>query len=69
MGTPFLHPSSIGPELGTVEKDGVMYYRVACTGKSTRTNQPKVLLVEFNERSVRVKELGWTDWQYNGIGS
>jgi len=64
ISAPFIHWT----ELGTVERDGFMYYRVACTGKSTRTNQPKVLLVEFNERSFRVKELCWSTGSAMGLG-
>jgi len=47
-------------ELGTCEKDGAVKYRVACTAKSTRTNQPKLLLIEYGVDSVRVQELSWT---------
>ena len=55
-------------ELGTCEKDGVVRYRIACTGKSTRTNQPKLLLVEFGVDSVHVKELSWTGGSTLGLG-
>lgn len=55
-------------ELGTCEKDGAVHYRIACTGKSTRTNQPKLLLVEFGVDSVRVQELGWTGGSTLGLG-
>ena len=55
-------------ELGTCEKDGGVHYRIACTGKSTRTNQPKLLLVEFSVDSVRVQELSWTGGSTLGLG-
>lgn len=56
--------SIVGPfnhwtELGVVYNDNGMYFRVACIGRSSRTNQPKVLCIEFNEKDVRVKELVW----------
>lgn len=46
-------------ELGCVEYDHATYFRVACVGKSSRTSQPKLLCVDFNEDAVRVKELAW----------
>ena len=64
ISSPFIHWT----ELGVVEKDGAVYYRVACSGKSTRTNQPKAILVEFNASSVRVKELAWSAGSTLGLG-
>ena len=55
-------------ELGTYEKDGTVHYRVVCTGKSTRTNQPKLLLVEYGVDSVHVMELSWTGGSTLGLG-
>ena len=61
-------PYSNWTELGTVTKNRSCFYRAACVGKSTRTNQPKLLLVEFNEYSVNVKELSWVGGSSMGLG-
>lgn len=55
-------------ELGLVEKAGTSLYRLACTGKSTRTNQPKVLMIEYNSTSVQMKELNWLGASTMGLG-
>ena len=55
-------------ELGIVENNGSPYYRVTCVGKSTRSNQPKLVCVEFNRESVRIKELRWAPGHGIGLG-
>ena len=47
-------------ELGMAYRDGASFFRVACIGKSLRTNQPKLLCIEFNESEVRVREISWS---------
>lgn len=46
-------------ELGTVKRGTESLYKVSCVGKSTRSNQPRSIVLEFNEKSVSVKELQW----------
>ena len=46
-------------ELGTVEREGSFFYRVAFVGKSLRNNQPKLLYLEFNSNEINVNELNW----------
>ena len=53
-------PYNYFTELGMSQyDDGSHYFRVACVGRSFRTNQPKLLCVEFNEIHVKVKEISW----------
>jgi hypothetical protein len=48
-------------ELGIAHREnGTAYFRVACVGRSMKSNQPKLLLVEFNVAEVRIRELLWT---------
>ena len=42
-----------------VTNDKGVFYRVTCVGRSTRSNQPRVLFLEFNEHAVFIKELSW----------
>ena len=65
--------SVIGPfthwtELGVSYRNGASFFRVACVGKSTKTNQPKLLCLEFNENEVRVKEIAWASSGSMGLG-
>jgi len=64
--------SIVGPfnhwtELGVVYNTNGTYFRVACIGRSSRTNQPKIICVEFNEKDVRVKELAWNSTSSVGL--
>lgn len=66
---PFTH----WQELGTVERASSLgtkeiFYRVTCVAKSTRTKQPRTLVLEFNENSVSVKELSWPAGSSSGLG-
>lgn len=54
---------------GTVHREGEVYYRVTCVGRSASSNQPKILAVEFNQSSVFVKELVWPPGYSAGLGS
>ena len=55
-------------ELGFVRRGEETFYRVACTGRSTRSSQPRALILEFNENSVSVKELTWPTNCSAGLG-
>jgi hypothetical protein len=46
-------------ELGVVYNEDGVYFRVACLGRSSRTNQARLVCLEFNEKDVRIKEIGW----------
>jgi len=50
-------PYSHWTELGSTFSGNEMVYRVSCVGKSTRTHQPKLLLIEFSESTVHIKDL------------
>ncbi|CAB9508930.1 Auxin transport protein BIG [Seminavis robusta] len=64
IGGPYTHWT----ELGQAQyEDGSQYFRVACVGRSWRTNQPKLLCVEFNEVDVKVREVAW-DSDSIGLG-
>lgn len=56
IGGPYTHWTELGI---TKCDDGLRYFRVACVGRSWRTNQPKLLCLEFNEINVKVKEIAW----------
>lgn len=53
IGGPYSHWTELGQ---TQRDDGSLAFRVACVGRSWRTNQPKLLCVEFNAEEVRVRE-------------
>lgn len=58
------HYGVLGPythfqELGIVTRDKDLFYRVACVGRSTRSNHPMALILEFNANHVYVGELSW----------
>ena len=55
-------------ELGIVRRDEETFYRVTCVGRSTRSTQPRALVLEFNEHSVSVKELSWPTNCSAGLG-
>ena len=61
-------PYSHFQELGIVRKDQEIFYRVTCVGRSARTNQPRLLLLEFNETSVFIKEISWPTSCTAGLG-
>ena len=61
---PYLHWT----ELGFVEDEGFQFFRLLCTGKSSRTNQPKILCVDYNKDIVRVKEVAWSAGSSMGMG-
>jgi len=67
------HYGVLGPythfqELGTVTRDKDLFYRVACVGRSTRSNQPMALILEFNANHVYVRELSWPSSCSAGLG-
>lgn len=64
IGGPYTHWTELGQ---TQDADGNTFFRVACVGRSWRTNQPKLLCVEFNDESVKVKEIVW-DSDAIGLG-
>jgi len=55
-------------ELGIVRRGEETFYRVSCVGRSTRSTQPRALLLEFNEHTVSVKELSWPTNCSAGLG-
>ncbi|KAL9190922.1 hypothetical protein ACHAXT_000628 [Thalassiosira profunda] len=55
-------------ELGTVTRAGTTFYRVTCVGKSSRSSQPKALILEFNEHMVKIRELPWPSNCSSGLG-
>ena len=52
-----------------MRRGGEIFYRVTCIGRSTGSNQPRILLVEFNQFSVFVQELTWPPNFCTGLGS
>lgn len=61
---PFTHWT----ELGVAYRNGAAFFRVACVGRSSRSNQPKLLCIEFNESDVRIKEIVWLSGSSVGLG-
>jgi hypothetical protein len=61
---PFTHWT----ELGVVAVDGAKFFRAICVGKSSRTSQPKMLCLDYNEDAVRVKEVTWSVESSIGMG-
>ena len=55
-------------ELGIVMRDKESFFRVTCIGRSTRSSQPTALVLEFNEKSVSVRELAWPTSCSAGLG-
>lgn len=67
------HYGVLGPythfqELGIVTRDKDSFYRVACVGRSTRSNQPMALILEFNANHIYVGELSWPSSCNAGLG-
>ena len=50
---PYNHWTELGPCYG---EDGA-FFRVACVGRSSRTNQPKLVCVDFNQCDVRLNDI------------
>lgn len=48
-------PYSHWTELGVVYRSSGTFFRVACVGRSMRSEQPTILCIEFNETDVRVQ--------------
>jgi hypothetical protein len=61
---PFTHWT----ELGVAYRDGASFFRVACVGKSSKSSQPKLLCIEFNESGVKIKEIVWSSGSSMGLG-
>jgi hypothetical protein len=61
---PFTHWT----ELGVIDVDGAKFFRAVCVGKSSRTSQPKILCLDYNEDAVRVKEVTWSVEGTIGLG-
>jgi hypothetical protein len=57
---PFTHWT----EMGVFDESS----RLICIGKSSRTNQPKVLCIDVNRESVKVKEIIWSAGGSVGLG-
>lgn len=55
-------------ELGTIRRGQDTFYRFSCIGRSTRSTQPRAIIVEFNERDVSVRELAWPTNCSAGLG-
>ena len=46
-------------ELGIIKKDKKIIYRLACVARSSKSNKPKLLLLEVDEIDVKVQCLSW----------
>jgi hypothetical protein len=55
--------------LGLVEANGAKFFRAVCVGKSSRTSQPKMLCLDYNEDAVLVKEVTWSVGSSVSMGS
>ena len=55
-------------ELGIAYRGGEAFFRVACVGRSSKNNQPKLLCIEFNENDVKIKEIVWLSGSSIGLG-
>jgi hypothetical protein len=68
-------PYTLWTELGMVYRKGETFFRVACVGRSTRTNQPKLLCIDFNENGTKIKDitsslgLGLNSGSFEGLGT
>jgi len=58
-------PYTLWTEFGIVRNEA---FRVLCVAKSSRTNQPRLLSVEFNDHYTRVKEFTWSVTTSVGLG-
>mmetsp|Transcript_28026 Transcript_28026/g.42742 ORF Transcript_28026/g.42742 Transcript_28026/m.42742 type:complete len:4540 (+) Transcript_28026:153-13772(+) len=68
-GGPDTH-SIVGPfhhwtEIGIMHED---FFRLICVGKSSRTNQPKMLCLDVNDKCVKVREMSWSGNGSVGLG-
>lgn len=61
-------PYSHWTELGVVRHESGTCFRTVCVGKSSRTSQPKLLCVDFNESYIGVKEISWSTGTSMGLG-
>jgi hypothetical protein len=52
-----------------VEANGAKFFRAVCVGKSSRTSQPKMLCLDYNEDAVLVKEVTWSVGSSVSMGS
>lgn len=51
-----------------MNKNGNSYYRVSCVGKSSRTNQSRLLVIDFNQKDTFISELSWPLENAGGLG-
>ena len=58
-------PYTLWAEFGIVRNEA---FRVLCVAKSSRTNQPRLLCIEFNEQYTRVKPFTWSVTSSLGLG-
>lgn len=59
-GYAIVGPFSHWTELGPCYNENGAFFRVACVGRSSRTNQPKIVCIEFNEKDVFIREITWS---------
>lgn len=59
ISAPYTHITELGMYQTQSNGKSLLTFRIACIGKSTRTNLPKLICVEFNEEGVKAKELKW----------
>ena len=68
-------PYTLWTELGMVYRKGETFFRVACAGRSTRNNHPKLLCIDFNEKETKINEitcslgLGLNNDSFEGLGA
>jgi len=55
-------------ELGAVKRGNSLFYRASFVGNSTKTNQPKLLCLEFNAFDVKIREINWPAGKSLGLG-
>jgi hypothetical protein len=46
-------------ELGVIEWNGSLFYRASFVGRSTKTNQQRLLCVAFDENNVNLAAINW----------
>lgn len=66
--------SIIGPyyhwtEIGTIRRDDKVYHRAIFTAKSRRTNQPKLLCIEFNDQESKITKVQMPSHSNLSLGS
>lgn len=52
-------PYTCWTELGVVKVDGNSFFQVSLVGRSLKTNQPRLLVLQFNEFDINIKEISW----------